>query len=904
MTQLNHIELLAKTDVLGAMAVSLLLSRFAIQVPGAATQLSTVVDRGLIQPYLLHAKSCTDGDCILYNLHVTDKNCKHAYLEGWGGKLVCSRCGGVRESATRRAATSAKHTSTHSASYHIYRDDITTNKNKKHKSEAVKSGNIKISVGTVSEADVIRSQYSEPSEQGDAASHGAEPGDNRLGWEALCPPALNLADERKVHVYPIKSNPAAKSKVNVWFSEVWEQVSKRWPAIAARFAALSGYTTGLYNDQATAALMAGTAYELAGIPDGMLTAIRMLHDPAGAKQLNVVIKACGAASARHGAMLAEGLSLQGRGIAPLDLNAEVRARTGSAGESKPVQGLDYNRLRMAIRGIIDDELIRNEVVDIDPVEFWNRRWLWSVNGAHSKVLERERPALKVPVQGRVHRRVAMESWSENPLDTWDGYVFVTASEKLEHGKTRLLLAGDTMSYVCFTHLFETVERAWANRRVLLDPGKPGQSGIASKVRRLGTGLKLMLDYDDFNSQHTLRAQQMVIEELCAACDYRHDYTTRLVSSFDRMFAYVDGKVVGRITGTLMSGHRGTTVLNSILNAAYVRYAAPDMWRSFNSLHTGDDVVADMPSYRDLEVLLENMKSAGFRLNPMKQGIGRVCAEFLRMVVTKQYAMGYCNRSIASCISGNWTTEGALSSTEAIRVMVQHARSLINRTQLDDLSTVLVPSVSRLTGLKRKLVAELLAGRVAVGEGPCYTNNGTWEGCFIEAAASQSSKVSYRSQPKLATTAYLSNALSNVELRSIELARTSVVDMMLDASYSKSLAHDPEVIKPAQLRARRVKTKLSRGLLLDREVQHLPAVHGVLEGYPIAHLLKTHLTNQDLCELLHLAGVMPDPDDVYRQAWGSDAVGVIIRGRIPYSDASAICNRVGGVIVNVLCPTLM
>ncbi|CEF60581.1 RNA-directed RNA polymerase, luteovirus family-containing protein [Strongyloides ratti] len=140
-------------------------------------------------------------------------------------------------------------------------------------------------------------------------------------------------------------------------------------------------------------------------------------------------------------------------------------------------------------------------------------------------------------------------------------VYITTSSKLETGKTRLLLASDT--------------------RILLDPGKSVSCYVVDRVKQLSGRVNIMLDYDDFNSQHSLFAQHVVIDEVCKYVRYNEHNGKRLVDSFNHIYVYCKEKCLGKARYGLMSGHRGITFLNSILNVAYIRLTSDDFYKDLD-----------------------------------------------------------------------------------------------------------------------------------------------------------------------------------------------------------------------------------------------------------------------------------------------------------------------------------
>lgn len=708
---------------------------------------------------------------------------------------------------------------------------------------------------------------------------------------------LKLESERKEKFFPLKPIKAANVKVNISFSDAYESLCRLDKSLAEKVQYWSGHMKGLYNDEAASLILAASCFRTY-YSEPVKLAVQMLLEPSNCKSLTTVLKSLGLNSTRVGAVVCESLSLKGRLTGTLDLVKEVKKRIGKIGIQNTPNMFSDMELESAITKILNLEIDRSKVVFEDVDVFWSKRWSWCVNGGHSKTVGREVPLWDVKEPGQIHRRVAMEHWTLNPMDYWVGDVFVSSIEKLEHGKTRLILSCDTVSYTCFEHFLSGVEKSWKNKRILLDPGSLGMTGIARRVNDLGGGINVMMDYDDFNSQHTLRAMKLLFKVVGRYCNYDEAYLDRLVNSFDRTYAYVGGARVGRIVATLMSGHRGTTFINSILNAAYIIAAAPALWDKdcYASLHTGDDIVSTFSSYEDIGHLLKALKDRGCRLNALKQSVGIYCKEFLRMAITKTGAIGYAMRSVASVVSGNWVTENSLNSRDLLTSVITSARALINRSGDTLPAELLVRSVCFKTGFGRKAVRELLLGEAALGEGPVYMlRTGVFRRYDI---VNKSLELSEDGEPMAhnATSSYLSNHVSDIELVALGLTGRSVFKTMLEASYAKSRSRS-KLINPSDFELRRSRYKLdirgavSVGALLDRK-----KIPGVLSRYPVIVMVREHLTDDDLRVLVRMCGREPGKL-VDQVAFGAVAKNVYVRGCIPYSDACNLSSRTScGVIV--------
>lgn len=692
-------------------------------------------------------------------------------------------------------------------------------------------------------------------------------------------------------LFPLKSHPGASNKVNVYCSEVFIDCSRHFPLVAQRFSDFYSSIHDLFDDQASAVLLFACSTS-AYFADPVALAVAMIKDPKSAKLLSNCCKALGVNGTRLGSIVVEGNAMLGRAVGRLDLVAEGRSRCGTDASHMVVK-YPPDVLRACIRQVLTEELNPRQVSVSDPDDFWTRRWLWGVNGAHSVLVERRDPkwrTVRVPKCPRTYRRQFLESCTTNPLHEWDGEVFVSASEKLEAGKTRLILACDTLSYVCFEHLLRPVENVWRNRNVILDPGAGGHAGIINRVlslRKLAP-ISLMLDYSDFNSQHSLDGQATVIDELCALIDYPLHLRRRLVDSFNKMHIYAQGQFCGVAGATLMSGHRATTFVNSVLNRAYILCALPVSLRgSLSSLHVGDDVYIAARSLDEAALVLECMGDGRCTINPAKQSTGSERFEFLRIASDARNSFGYLCRVISSIISGNWHSESKLTPLEGLQTMIQGSRSLINRSGNINVYRCLVTSVARIARISRKVADELLSGRVALGTGPSFTRDfhRQYRPVVIDRTESEDVRQILERLPHNATSDYLSCHMSEVELLAQSLVKIDLVGPMKSAAYSKSLVE----IAP-------VSTHLTIGAVSTHHTERVRSVEtcfkarpvqGAFSPYPLLHLYRNSMTRRHKSELLSLilnrkVSVFEDLDVL---AWGYEATGVVVHGWLSYSDAS-------------------
>lgn len=691
-------------------------------------------------------------------------------------------------------------------------------------------------------------------------------------------------------LFPPKKNIAAQVKPNVVLAPLVRSFSAcAGPGLAGLFLRrLAGRVT---QDVAMAAIIyAWGLVPLYGIKAYDIAAYLCLH-PDAAKGLSTALKALGANSTDYGAVLCEAQTLLGRAVSQIDLKQETAYRCDPHLVAEQVINPGED-LRVHIRAILSRELLGRGAA-LPPLDhWWSARWLWCVNGSQNTASSE---ALKIDTSvfrefhTREYRRMASEAIDCEPITTWDGHTNISASAKLEHGKTRAIYACDTRSYFAFEWLLGVVQKSWRNDRVLLDPGAGGHLGIAKRVRGFMKhgGVNLMLDYDDFNSHHSLRTMDMLFDELCEMVGAPAWYREILCNSFYDMHVKNDGKKQ-RWLGTLPSGHRGTTIINSVLNAAYIRMAVGGpTFDKMVTLHTGDDVYMRIDTLSECERILESVRELGCRINPAKQSVGYGSAEFLRMAITQHGSFGYLPRSIASFVSGNWINQDPLDPADALRTAIVSCRALINRSGQSEYARLLGPALRLHHPLPTRKLIGLLAGSLSLDDGPVFNTSGLIEGYHLEGDVAATLPISDH-WPHKATDAYLTHHVSEVELHAIDSVGANVANTLIASSYSKGHSE----LGAARNRAivvRRAAPRKAYGFANANDLLLRTHERGELRRFPIINLLRSRLTTPDVVRLLQLIGV-PVKSDPWKQAFGESRTAKNIVGNLSYSDAATLSKR--------------
>ncbi|UBR58457.1 putative RNA dependent RNA polymerase [Fusarium sambucinum victorivirus 1] len=703
---------------------------------------------------------------------------------------------------------------------------------------------------------------------------------------------ITISKEFRAAAYPYKAHPGAVSKPNVHLGGLARALTTIVGSTeAGRWFAL--IPIGTPRDVVCSHIL----YSFALRPQlqvfaPVVSAIAITR-PKDAKGLSNALKALGLNATALGANLTEAQTLQGRMVGAIDWDQELAKRLDPEVVRKGAVKMSAEDLRPHVEAILDIELPQGFTLPaLD--DFWSARWAWCVNGAHTAAASEMLgiPGDAFPGFARTYRRMASEFVAEEPISQWDGLTRVSKSDKLEHGKTRAIFACDTRSYFAWSWPLNAIQKAWKNRRVLLDPGRGGMSYIGSRINRAAqaAGVNLMLDFDDFNSHHTTEIMQMVTRSALARSDAPGWLVDVLVKSLDSEYIEVDG-VLRHVAGTLMSGHRGTTFFNSVLNAAYFRMAAGgDMFNRILSLHTGDDVYARVATFHDVAAILTAMPVLGCRLNPTKQSIGHRHAEFLRCAFAPERAWGYVARAIATCASGSWTNDQALGPRELFQTNLSNTRAIINRSGNENFPRLLAPAfhLPRGTGI-REAIGLLAGGRAALDNSPVYNTPAPFPRYRLKIADPLTSPMDLKDLPNHATRQYLSSHLSPVELEALTITRTDPQPLLTASSYSKGQVEDKTAPPVVKMVSAGVYSPRSPGLAAAAYVAE--RVVGALNVFPIVQLLRDTLSLREVVHLLSFLGVPPGPDP-RRTAFGSEAHPVLVTGTLPFSDASSIARVTG------------
>nr|QHA33714.1 RdRp [Murri virus] len=240
------------------------------------------------------------------------------------------------------------------------------------------------------------------------------------------------------------------------------------------------------------------------------------------------------------------------------------------------------------------------------------------------------------------------------------------SEKMESGKARAIYGTSPKDQTIVTYLISPLEKMMGRLPELIS-GHTGAHEVADVGKRLsqvsGKGVECtMLDYADFNYQHTLEAQELLYRTVaeCVAIIGNADLNKAAewvrAAQLNQIVKFPNEEAWQRSTQGMFSGVRSTDFTNTLLNLAYFRVAIR-LVKQFTglepielmNLHKGDDVWITNRSRLWAIELYRSMRASGFVFQDSKQLFDVDHGEFLRVLYTSEGAMGYVMRAVATLL---------------------------------------------------------------------------------------------------------------------------------------------------------------------------------------------------------------------------------------------------------------
>lgn len=271
----------------------------------------------------------------------------------------------------------------------------------------------------------------------------------------------------------------------------------------------------------------------------------------------------------------------------------------------------------------------------------------------------------------IDKKVYFETLTTEDILPWidsEPKIEAVASEKFEQSKARAIYGTKPIDYTIMTYVIGKIEPKLAR----VDGVECGLTSVdemrclirRSKVIQRAQLECSMLDYADFNRQHTMEAQALVFECLSEKLRMMNvhpdvikasDWCAKAMMNQWVTFPMQDKPT--KVIQGLFSGNRGTNFINTLLNVAYYRYARTWVseklnikWHFRYNLHQGDDVWLSSDS-RLLNIAEYTvLKACGFMISEIKQQQSISCGEFLRVYFTESGLKGFLARSLGTFIT--------------------------------------------------------------------------------------------------------------------------------------------------------------------------------------------------------------------------------------------------------------
>lgn len=305
--------------------------------------------------------------------------------------------------------------------------------------------------------------------------------------------------------------------------------------------------------------------------------------------------------------------------------------------------------------------------------FWKKRWEWSTNGASNYVQHNNfiYPGWQQKTKFMTYLQMPSETTLEDILSNTPA-IIAKPSEKHEWGKVRAIYGCDDISHLLYTFVMGSPEELLPSWIPL--SSSSSDDYVAHLMSIVQTkGYSLCLDYEDFNSQHSVGSMIQVLKSFFEVfgqdlSDSQRSAIPWLFESLQRQYVLptADNQSAYYTEGTLFSGWRLTTFMNTVLNYCYTSFLIDEARVSTNgTLHSGDDVYMHVSSPDDFSRMAITAEKYGVRLSQSKCFLGSI-KEFLRKNHVDKTGSQYLARGVATLVHGRTESIQHADVLEAIK----------------------------------------------------------------------------------------------------------------------------------------------------------------------------------------------------------------------------------------------
>jgi hypothetical protein len=371
----------------------------------------------------------------------------------------------------------------------------------------------------------------------------------------------------------------------------------------------------------------------------------------------------------------------------MSYDPELRAWSREKFESDLVQELDR----------VARESMTNKKISKTFGEFIDEGYLWVAPGSvagFSTVGEEHKVALgeiyrvwskelysqqiRLNKRGLFENRAAIEKLAKVIENGGDSTTRVATKHEIK--ALRALFPANIAHYIVFSYFLNVAEKLEVPTDMMFSTGDATDvMNLLAWSNLYSDSAKLMYDFKNFNIQHDVSDMAQTIGVIAKYISKYHESNdfraaaVWLIESLNNMWFIADkaipeknmlrGEMI-KFTRGLLSGWRGTTWINTILNKAYVRVAHVNYKRLYGTdciikyVGSGDDVALAGTSNFALSRLYNVMGQMNLEATASKQLLGDQAAEFLRNTYVSGMCYGSVHRVLSQMISGNWLGTGS------------------------------------------------------------------------------------------------------------------------------------------------------------------------------------------------------------------------------------------------------
>lgn len=320
-------------------------------------------------------------------------------------------------------------------------------------------------------------------------------------------------------------------------------------------------------------------------------------------------------------------------------------------------------------------------------QFWSSRLEWATAGAFSSQYDKDKKQIEQFDEDFRNKLFYFISLP-NEISLFHflnrkSELSATVSIKYEWAKQRAIYGCDVTNYVIAQFVMQNCEDLLTRDMAIGRNSK--LEVVEDKIYYILDGkAPFCLDFEDFNSQHSLENMRAVI---CAYLDTWADRMTGeqrtaaywLLDSIDNQWVEdsIGTRSKYKARGTLLSGWRLTSFVNTILNVVYFNYLQQGYEVKHNSIHSGDDILVGVTNMRQVQNIYKNCRKVNVRLSPLKCFYGSV-AEFLRVEHKSSESGQYIPRSVATLVAGKIESKPAFNIRDVLEALHTRAREAIKR----------------------------------------------------------------------------------------------------------------------------------------------------------------------------------------------------------------------------------